>query len=59
VNFKPLFARTDSVLYTNSLAGALVVLSALATDVALADKKRALGHVAALARAGAGEVVEK
>lgn len=52
-----LIARTDSVLYTNSLAGPLVVVSALATDLALADKARALAHVAALERAAAPDLV--
>jgi DNA-binding MurR/RpiR family transcriptional regulator len=52
-----LYAKTGSVLYTNSLSAVMVVISALVTDLALADKKRALAHARALARAAAPEVL--
>jgi DNA-binding MurR/RpiR family transcriptional regulator len=52
-----LFARSENVLFTNSLSGAMVVLNALVTDLALGDKERTLAHVAAIDRAAADEVV--
>jgi DNA-binding MurR/RpiR family transcriptional regulator len=51
-----LFARSENVLFTNSLSGAIVVLNALVTDLALDDKERTLAHVAAIDRAAEGEV---
>jgi DNA-binding MurR/RpiR family transcriptional regulator len=54
-----LYARTDNLLYTNSISGAVVVLNAVATDLALADKKRALANVAALNQALSDEVLMK
>ncbi len=54
-----LYARTENLLYTNSISGAVVVLNAVVTDLALADKKRALANVAALNRAVADEVLLK
>ena len=53
------YARTENLLYTNSISGAVVVLNAIATDLALADKKRALANVAALNEALADEVALK
>jgi DNA-binding MurR/RpiR family transcriptional regulator len=52
-----LFARSENVLFTNSLSGATVVLNALVTDLALDDKERTLAHVAAIDQAAAEEVV--
>lgn len=53
------YARTENLLFTNSISGAVVVLNAIATDLALADKKRALAHAAALNQAVADEVLMK
>ncbi len=52
-----LFARSENVLFTNSLSGATVVLNALVTDLALEDKERTLAHVDAIDRASADEVI--
>jgi DNA-binding MurR/RpiR family transcriptional regulator len=52
-----LFARSENVLFTNSLSGAMVVLNALVTDLALDDKERTLAHVAAIDRASLDEVI--
>ncbi len=53
------YARTDNLLYTNSVSGAVVVLNAIVTELALADKKRALANVAALTEAAADEIMVK
>jgi DNA-binding MurR/RpiR family transcriptional regulator len=42
-----LFARTDNILFTNSVSGTTVLINALATDLALANKARALKHLRA------------
>lgn len=46
-----LYARTDNVLYTNSISGPVVLINALATELALADKSKALHHVRSAAKA--------
>ena len=46
-----LFASNDNILYTNSISGALVLVNALVTDLALSDKARALGQLRASSRA--------
>ncbi len=52
-----LFARSENILYTNSLSGAVVVLNAVVTDLALADKPRTLAHAESVSRALADELV--
>ena len=42
-----LYARTDNILYTNSISGPVVLINALATELALADKSKALRSVRA------------
>ena len=42
-----LYAQTENILYTNSISGVTVLLNALATELALANKTRALQHVRA------------
>ena len=46
-----LYARTDNVLYTNSISGPVVLINALATELALEDKSKALHHVRATTKA--------
>jgi DNA-binding MurR/RpiR family transcriptional regulator len=43
-----LYMHADNLLFTNSVSAALVVVNALVTDLALADKGRALGQLRAL-----------
>ena len=50
-----LTVRADNLLFSSSLSAALVVVNALITDVALADKPRALARIKALDAAGAAE----
>ena len=52
-----LFARSENVLFTNSLSGAMVVLNALVTDLALDDKERTMSHQDAIGAAIADEVI--
>lgn len=46
-----LFARSENLLYTNALCAAMVLVNAVVTDVALADKPRALNQLRASQRA--------
>lgn len=46
-----LYARTENVLYTNSVAAVTVLLNGIATDLALANKPRALEQLRASNRA--------
>ena len=42
-----LYAQTDNILYTNSISGPVVLVNAIATELALVNKPRALGARAA------------
>ena len=42
-----LYARSDNILYTNSISGSVVLVNALATELALANKSKALQAVRA------------
>lgn len=46
-----LFARSENLLYTNALCGAVVLVNAVVTDLALANKPRALAQLRASQRA--------
>lgn len=46
-----LFARSENLLYTNALCGAMVLVNAVVTDLALANKPRALAQLRASQRA--------
>lgn len=52
-----IFVRTENILYTNSISGISVLLNALATELALTDKARALDQLKATSRATKDEVV--
>jgi len=51
-----LFVRTDNILYTNSISGVAVLINALATELALANKAKALNQLRASNKALRGEV---
>lgn len=42
-----LYARTENILYTNSISGTTVLINAIATELALANKARALHQLRA------------
>jgi DNA-binding MurR/RpiR family transcriptional regulator len=46
-----LYAQTENILYTNSISGVTVLLNALATELALANKSRALSQLRASSKA--------
>ncbi len=46
-----LYAQTDNILYTNSISGVTVLLNALATELALTDKSKALQQLRASSKA--------
>ncbi len=52
-----LAVEAQNLLFTNSLSATLVVINTLVTDVALANKPRALARIAALDAAGASDHV--
>ena len=52
-----LYARTDNILYTNSISGVAVLINALATELALANKAKALNQLRASNKAIRGEYV--
>jgi DNA-binding MurR/RpiR family transcriptional regulator len=53
-----LYARTDNILYTNGISGVIVLLNALATELALANKAKALSRLQATSRGLDDEYVE-
>ena len=50
-----LYARTENILYTNSISGVAVLINALATELALANKAKALNQLRASNKAIRGE----
>jgi DNA-binding MurR/RpiR family transcriptional regulator len=54
-----LFSRTENILFTNSVSGATVLINALATDLALANKARALKQLRASQAAASEELVSR
>ena len=42
-----LYARTENILYTNSISGTTVLINAIATELALGNKARALHQLRA------------
>ena len=54
-----LFARTDNILFTNSVSGATVLINALATDLALANKAKALKQLRTSQAATSEELVSR
>jgi DNA-binding MurR/RpiR family transcriptional regulator len=52
-----LYARSDNILYTNSISGSVVLVNALATELALANKSRALQALGAARKALRDEYV--
>jgi DNA-binding MurR/RpiR family transcriptional regulator len=52
-----LYARTENILYTNSISGVAVLINALATELALANTAKALNQLRASNKAIRGEYV--
>ena len=50
-----IFVRTENILYTNSISGVAVLINALATELALVNKSRALHQLRASNKAIRGE----
>ncbi len=50
-----LYARSENLLFTNALSSAVVLINAAVTDLALADKPRALERLRATAQASQNE----
>jgi DNA-binding MurR/RpiR family transcriptional regulator len=54
-----LFARTENILYTNAISGPVMLINTLATELALANKSRALHHLRKTNEALIGEHIER